>query len=91
MLSASISFVTYDLLHRFYCPNGSIQTDQEQCPAGSYCPQGTQSPTPCPEGTYSNTPELYNITQCTDCDPGQYCNDTGKTGCGTGNDKKLVC
>ena len=48
------------------------------CPAGSYCPTGSPLPTPCEVGTYSNTEGLEAQSNCTDCDPGSYCNDTGK-------------
>lgn len=47
------------------------------CPVGNYCPVGSGAPTPCPRGTYTNTEGLANVTQCTSCDPGKYCNDTG--------------
>ena len=45
------------------------------CPAGSYCPQGTEYETHflCPAGTYSNATGLANDTQCTPCDPGMFC------------------
>lgn len=47
----------------------------KNCPAGFYCPEGTQTSgeNPCPIGTYSNTTALENSTQCTQCDPGYYC------------------
>lgn len=47
----------------------------KDCPAGFYCPEGTQTAgeNPCPIGTYSNSTSLENITQCIQCDPGYYC------------------
>ena len=65
-------------IFRYYCELQSNSSQQTICTAGSYCPQGSGNPTPCPRGTYSNTPGLANETQCTACDPGKYCNDTGK-------------
>lgn len=45
------------------------------CPAGYYCPPGTQTEfeNPCPVGTFSNSTGLYNESQCTLCTPGYYC------------------
>lgn len=45
------------------------------CPAGYYCPNGTETATanPCPIGTYSNTTGLASESQCILCDPGKYC------------------
>jgi hypothetical protein len=47
----------------------------KDCPAGYYCPEGTQTAVenPCPIGTYSNSTGLKNSSQCTQCDPGYYC------------------
>lgn len=47
------------------------------CPMGSYCVQGTQSPTPCPMGTYSLSVGLGSLSACSQCRPGYFCNDTG--------------
>ncbi|XP_062603182.1 uncharacterized protein LOC134264959 [Saccostrea cucullata] len=63
----------------YYCVLQSNSSQQDICTAGSYCPHGSGNPTPCPQGTYSNTQGLANVTQCTSCDPGKYCNDTGLT------------
>ena len=68
----------YFLVFRYYCEIGSNRTTEYICPAGSYCPEGSPSPTPCPAGTYSNTEGMTNSSSCTLCDPGKYCNDTGK-------------
>ena len=45
------------------------------CPAGYYCPEGTQTATQnsCPIGTFSNDTGLANSSQCTQCTPGYYC------------------
>ncbi|GMF22634.1 unnamed protein product [Phytophthora lilii] len=47
------------------------------CPAGSYCPKGTYLPIPCPVGTFSNETGLVEAADCTFCDEGSYCSDTG--------------
>lgn len=57
----------------------------KDCPAGFYCPNGTQTDreNPCPVGTYSNTTGLESLAECTDCPPGYYCdseNITAPTG-----------
>ncbi|RUS80923.1 hypothetical protein EGW08_011304, partial [Elysia chlorotica] len=51
------------------------------CPAGSYCPEGTEFETHylCPAGSYSNSTGLSNATQCTPCDPGMFCLGEGNT------------
>ena len=43
------------------------------CPQGYYCTQGTSVPASCPPGTYGASTGLENITQCTACTAGQYC------------------
>lgn len=46
----------------------------QACPAGFYCPESTgyvwQS---CPAGTFSSMTGLANVTQCTQCTSGYYC------------------
>ena len=55
----------------YYCTMGS---NPQACPAGYYCPDGTghvwQS---CPAGTFSGTTGLSNVTECTQCTGGYYC------------------
>ena len=60
----------------YYCdlPGTSVL---QQCPAGSYCPSGSDAPIPCPEGTFSSTAQLSNVTQCSPCTPGKYCDAAG--------------
>lgn len=41
---------------------------------------GISEPEPCPLGTYGNTTGLRKISDCTDCDPGYYCDQRGLTG-----------
>ena len=49
------------------------------CLPGRYCPVGTEFSDQflCPLGTYSNSMFLTDVSQCTQCDPGFYCNSKG--------------
>lgn len=40
---------------------------------------GVSDSEPCPLGTYGNTTGLRKITDCSDCDPGYYCDQRGLT------------
>ena len=40
---------------------------------GFYCPEGTAEPIQCPAGTFSNALGLHNVTECTLCLAGYYC------------------
>ena len=62
---------------RYYCGLRANNSQEEICPVGHYCPMGSGMPTPCPVGTYTNTLGLEQEANCTDCDAGKYCNDTG--------------
>ena len=62
---------------RYYCEIASENATSIICPIGHYCLVGSAAPTPCPHGTYSNTEANKNVTACTPCDAGKYCNDTG--------------
>ena len=55
-------------------PSHGVVTPKD-CPAGFYCPNGTQTDreNPCPVGTYSNTTGLESLAECRDCPPGYYC------------------
>jgi len=57
----------------------SLGTDANKCPAGSYCPDGTDQPELCPQGTFNPDPARSAISQCLDCTGGYYCNTTGKS------------
>jgi hypothetical protein len=62
----------------YYC--NTTCSSPLSCPAGAYCPAGTGAVQPlCPAGTYSNQDFLAQSSECTDCDPGWYCNSTGLT------------
>lgn len=47
------------------------------CGRGFYCPSGSANQRPCPLGTYGNMSGLAEERQCTQCDPGMYCEETG--------------
>lgn len=55
----------------YYCRNS---IEPEPCPAGYFCPEGTgQGWQPCPKGTFSSIEGLLNVSQCTQCSGGEYC------------------
>ena len=74
-----ITVVLYKCIRyfRFYCELNSNRSDSIICPVGNYCPMSSGLPTPCPRGTYTNTLGLVHEDNCTACDSGMYCNDTG--------------
>ena len=43
------------------------------CPAGSYCPERSITPTACTPGTFSSTTGNVNSSYCLACTPGYYC------------------
>lgn len=59
-----------DCLQGYYCPD-QASTEVTLCPAGSYCPEGTDVPELCPAGTYSPSPGIYNQSHCIACDAGK--------------------
>nr|CCA16646.1 conserved hypothetical protein [Albugo laibachii Nc14] len=70
----------------FVCSSGSSTrfggnaiVDKNECPMGHFCPQGTAHPLACPPGTYSNSTKLQAQHQCTRCDLGHYCSESGAT------------
>lgn len=66
----------FDCLAGRFC-NDTGMTDPLICTAGSYCPEGTDIPPPCERGTYSSRRGLQNATECTVCEAGLHCPDTG--------------
>ncbi|CAH1789583.1 unnamed protein product [Owenia fusiformis] len=72
-----LTVVTGPCLPGYYCPVGSKRADEVPCTEGYYCELATLDPAPCPNGTYSNITLLSDISQCTDCTPGYYCNGLG--------------
>lgn len=57
----------------WYCNHTSSTKYQHMCPAGSYCPSGSDIPTPCPAGTYSGLDNNGALTDCLNCTAGHYC------------------
>ena len=51
------------------------------CPEGYYCPNGTRYSTefPCPAGSYNPYTLLTEVSECTPCDTGKYCDTPGLT------------
>ncbi|KAJ1432528.1 hypothetical protein B484DRAFT_327254, partial [Ochromonadaceae sp. CCMP2298] len=64
----------------FYCPDSGMTAYQNYtCPAGYYCAEATSSPTRCPPGSYSPLTGNRNVSQCTPCTSGYYCELDGLT------------
>lgn len=64
----------------FFCPISGLATYiPYPCTAGHYCPPGTIDPVKCPAGTFSNAIGNVNVSQCTLCTPGYYCQSSGLT------------
>ena len=55
-----------------YCPSEGSTTNTT-CPTASYCPRGSIHPEECPAGTYMNTTGSKRVDDCTECDPGWFC------------------
>ena len=47
------------------------------CPAGKYCPRGTETPRLCPQGRFSNNTGNSNKNNCSLCTEGSYCETEG--------------
>ncbi|POI29228.1 hypothetical protein CIB84_007024, partial [Bambusicola thoracicus] len=47
------------------------------CPAGHFCPNGTENPMPCPPGSFSAVRGLQAEEQCQPCPAGRYCSRAG--------------
>ena len=61
-------------MYVIYIFTGHSTSGLSDCPVGYYCVNGTgYNPAACPAGTYSNTTGLAEVSQCTPCDPGYYC------------------
>jgi len=58
------------------CPvrRGAVATP---CPAGHYCPLGSEDAVPCPLGSWSGEELLVTAQECAPCKAGYLCNSTG--------------
>lgn len=54
--------------------NWNLQPKSFPCPIGYYCEEGAQQPIRCPEGTFTNETAAKQMSECTVCQPGKYCN-----------------
>lgn len=74
---------------RHYCE--AAATEATDCPAGFYCPEGTEFATefPCPSGTYSNETRLAAASECPLCPPGRCARFVGDGG-GVGDEVQIV-
>ncbi len=74
-LTGQSSVATCEICERgMYCLHAGVE-DGVLCPAGYYCPEGTEDyhNTPCPAGTYGEDVGYYSASQCTVCPIGHYC------------------
>ncbi|XP_034557340.1 zonadhesin [Notolabrus celidotus] len=62
----------------FYCQHQGM-TLPRPCERGFYCSSGSANQHPCPAGTYGNVSGLIEEWQCSQCDPGMYCKEKGRT------------
>ncbi|XP_031412728.1 zonadhesin-like isoform X3 [Meleagris gallopavo] len=56
---------------------GSVLPGNDICPAGHFCPNGTENPMPCPPGSFSAVRGLQAEEQCQPCPAGRYCSRAG--------------
>ena len=64
------------------CLNYSSAKNDKPMPivfAGYYCLFGEPNPQPCPAGTYNNETGRDDVTDCSPCSVGQYCEGTGNS------------
>ncbi|PFH31737.1 GCC2 and GCC3 domain-containing protein [Besnoitia besnoiti] len=66
------------------CPPGFVcampgltEGDKTPCPVGHYCEQGTHTPEKCPSGTFSSATHATDVSWCSPCSPGHFCDDAG--------------
>ncbi|KAL2085398.1 hypothetical protein ACEWY4_018718 [Coilia grayii] len=64
------------------CPAGRLcnETGLSQphlCPSGHYCTSGSSIAQPCPPGTYFAHTGAVDVTHCSICDAGQFCQSPG--------------
>ncbi|XP_040546472.1 zonadhesin-like isoform X6 [Gallus gallus] len=56
---------------------GPVLPGNDICPAGHFCPNGTENPMPCPPGSFSAARGLQAEEQCQPCPAGRYCSRAG--------------
>ncbi|XP_078539496.1 uncharacterized protein LOC144824222 [Lissotriton helveticus] len=67
----------------YYCslkarePNPSGDGTGDQCPAGHFCPAGSNVPRPCPPGTYLPSSGKISFSACLPCPAGKFCQGEG--------------
>jgi len=67
----------------FYCIKNSTTatpTDGivgDECPVGSYCPEGTLGPVACKPGSFLSSKRAQAESYCQPCTAGKFCNDSG--------------
>jgi hypothetical protein len=77
--------VTGDCNAGFYCLGGAQTATPKDaitgniCPYGYYCEVASIYPKPCPRGSYSRKLGLTDVSECTDCVRGSYCNSRAGT------------
>ncbi|KAK1786529.1 hypothetical protein P4O66_017651 [Electrophorus voltai] len=68
---------TGDCSPGYYCNWGSSSPDQTLCPAGFFCPTGTDRPIACGAGTFSSVMGNSVRDNCEPCPAGYYCQGEG--------------
>ena len=63
----------------YFCPGGTVNETLYSCPQGYFCPEGASVPTACPDGTYGAQSNFTDISNCTACAPGYYCDAASTT------------
>lgn len=77
--AANTMWYCNDLIHSVF-DLGNSSAGHRLCARGYYCEAGTgRNWTACPPGTFSNELGLTDVTECTDCLGGQYCDASNLT------------
>ena len=66
----------------FFCNGSASRPDPPKniCPLGHYCVEGTYIPQPCPRGYFANRTGSQNLSDCTPCSPGKWCDPNAGAG-----------
>ena len=66
----------------YFCAGyGSSNARKEICPQGSYCPEGSDTPTKCPKGSSSDAEGYKTVSDCIQCPAGFFCPEAADSGC----------